>query len=63
MGYPDAKPALQAKALVINKFDHTIYGHLRVTANAKRLRIEFDIAGPAGRVATTVNALTVPVVL
>jgi hypothetical protein len=41
VSYLDVKPAVQATKLVLSKFDHTHFGYLRITANAKQLRIEF----------------------
>jgi Calcineurin-like phosphoesterase len=43
--YLDTNPAVAATGLVINNFDHTNYGYLRITANSKQLRIEFHPAG------------------
>jgi len=46
--YLDPQPAVQAGGLVIEKFDHTNYGYLRVTVNKKQIRIEFHpVARPA----------------
>jgi Calcineurin-like phosphoesterase len=43
--YLDTKPAIPATGLVINQFDHTNYGYLRITVNTKQLRIEFHPVG------------------
>jgi hypothetical protein len=41
VSYLDVKPAVQATGLVLSTFDHTHFGYLRITANAKQLRIDF----------------------
>jgi hypothetical protein len=41
VSYLDVKPAVPATRLVLSRFDHTHYGYLRITANAKQLRIDF----------------------
>ena len=45
VSYLDVKPAVQATQLVLSRFDHTHFGYLRITANAKQLRIEFHPVG------------------
>lgn len=48
VNYLDPQPAVQAGGLVIEKFDHTNYGYLRMTVNKKQIRIEFHpVAKPA----------------
>jgi hypothetical protein len=56
--YLDTNPAIPATGLVINQFDHTNYGYLRITVNTKQLRIEFH---PAGKTvpAPGIDAVTV----
>lgn len=47
VSYLDPNPVVRTGGLVINKFDHTNYGYLRVVANAKQIRIEFHPVGAA----------------
>jgi len=45
VNYLDPNPAVQAGGLVIEKFDHTNYGYLRIAVNKKQLQIEFHPVG------------------
>lgn len=43
--YLDANPVVKATGLVINAFDHTNYGYLRVTASSTTLRLDYHPVG------------------
>jgi hypothetical protein len=45
VSYLDVKPAVTAKGLTLEKYDDHEYGYLRVTADAKQLRIAYHQAG------------------
>ena len=59
VAYLDTNPVVQATGLVINAFDHTNYGYLRVTASPTTLRFDYHPVGkstPAPSIDTvTVN--------
>jgi hypothetical protein len=44
-GYLESQPAVTTKGLILEKYDDTLYGYLRITVDANQLRIGFNEVG------------------
>jgi hypothetical protein len=54
-----AKPAVQAKSLVLNHYDDTNYGYLRIAVDKTSLKIGFHQVGKSGIAQSRVDMVTV----
>jgi hypothetical protein len=60
--YLESKPAVQAKSLVLNHYDDTNYGYLRITVDKTHLRIGFQQVGTVSIPQSRVDMVTVDLV-
>ena len=59
VGYLDAKPALKAKGLILEKYDDTNYGYLRIHVDKDQLRIGFHEVGARALAQSRYDMVTV----
>jgi hypothetical protein len=59
VSYLEAKPAVQAKRLTLDKYDDHEYGYLRVSVNAQTLRIAYHQAGQRNLLQSRYDLVTV----
>jgi hypothetical protein len=59
VNYMDVKPAVKASGLLIEKYDDTNYGYLRIAVDAQQLRIGFNQVGNASLSQSSFDLVTV----
>jgi len=57
--YLDSKPAVQARGLLLEKYDDNNYGYLRVSVDDQQLRMRFHQVGNIGLAQSLVDLVTV----